>query len=41
MPERPKFGDFDWWLMGIVGAICTLGLLQIYSATHNLSLIHI
>jgi rod shape determining protein RodA len=35
MPDRPRFGDFDWWLMAIVGAICALGLLQIYSATHN------
>ena len=35
MPYRPRFGDFDWWLMAIVGAICMLGLLQIYSATHN------
>lgn len=35
MIDRKTFGDFDWWLMAIVGAICTLGLLQIYSATHN------
>ena len=42
--------DYDWWLLAILAAICTLGVIEIYSATHGshlagmhmrLSLIHI
>jgi rod shape determining protein RodA len=35
MREKKKFAEFDWWLMSIVGVISLLGLLEIYSATHN------
>jgi rod shape determining protein RodA len=34
MKDRPQVQDFDWPLLGIVGAICLLGLLEIYSSTH-------
>ena len=27
--------DYDWWLLAIVAAICTLGVIEIYSATHG------
>ena len=33
MPQRRWFRDFDWPLMAITLAICSLGVLQIYSAT--------
>jgi len=26
--------DYDWWLIAILMAICALGVLEIYSATH-------
>ena len=35
MRDRSTIGDFDWWLLGLALAICALGLLEIYSATHN------
>lgn len=35
MKERPRTQDFDWTLLAIVGAISTLGLLEIYSSTHS------
>jgi len=38
MLDKKRFGDFDWWLMLIVAAISLVGLLEIYSATHNSSL---
>ena len=34
MPEKKRFGDYDWWLLAIVAAICIMGLLEIWSATH-------
>ena len=34
MKDRPQVQDFDWPLLGIVGIICLLGLLEIYSSTH-------
>jgi rod shape determining protein RodA len=34
MKERPRTQDFDWTLLAIVGAISTIGLLEIYSSTH-------
>ena len=34
MKDRPHTQDFDWTLLGIVGAISGVGLLEIYSATH-------
>jgi rod shape determining protein RodA len=33
--DRSTIGDFDWWLLGLALAICALGVLEIYSATHN------
>lgn len=33
MPQRGWFRDFDWPLLAITLAICSLGVLQIYSAT--------
>jgi rod shape determining protein RodA len=35
MRNRPHISDLDWWLMAIVGAICALGVLEIYSSTRN------
>jgi len=33
--ERSWIRDFDWWLLGLALAIAALGILEIYSATHN------
>jgi rod shape determining protein RodA len=33
--DRPRIQDFDWTLMGIVGAINGIGVLEIYSSTHT------
>jgi len=30
--------DYDWWLLAIAAAICTLGVIEIYSATHGSAL---
>ena len=30
--------DYDWWLIAILMAICALGVVEIYSATHGSSL---
>jgi len=30
--------DYDWWLIAILTAICALGVVEIYSATHGSSL---
>jgi len=30
--------DYDWWLLAIMAAICTLGVIEIYSATHGSAL---
>src|SRR5205807_10423376 len=30
--------DYDWWLLAILAAICALGVMEIYSATHGSSL---
>ena len=27
--------DYDWWLLAIVAAICAIGVVEIYSATHG------
>jgi rod shape determining protein RodA len=35
MREKSRFGDYDWWLLAIAGAICAMGVVEIYSATHN------
>ncbi|MFY9691649.1 MAG: hypothetical protein WAJ86_17050, partial [Candidatus Acidiferrales bacterium] len=34
MKDRPSINDFDWVLMAIVAAICTIGVFEIYSSTH-------
>jgi rod shape determining protein RodA len=38
MKEAPGTRDYDWWLLAILAAICTLGVIEIYSATHGSSL---
>src|SRR6516165_5744884 len=34
MKDAPGSRDYDWWLIAILMAICALGVLEIYSATH-------
>jgi len=31
--------DYDWWLLAIMTAICALGVVEIYSATHGSALV--
>ncbi len=38
MRDAPGTRDYDWWLLAILAAICALGVLEIYSATHGSSL---
>ena len=38
MKDAPGTRDYDWWLLAILAAICTLGVIEIYSATHGSSL---
>jgi rod shape determining protein RodA len=38
MNDGPGTRDYDWWLIAILAAICALGVLEIYSATHGSSL---
>jgi rod shape determining protein RodA len=33
--DRTHIHDFDWALLAIVFAICAMGMLEIYSSTHN------
>ena len=35
MKEGPRTHDFDWILLAIVSAICLMGMLEIWSATHD------
>jgi len=35
MSEATTTRDYDWWLLAIVAAICALGVVEIYSATHG------
>lgn len=35
MEERSHVRDFDWWLLLLALAICSLGMLEIYSSTQN------
>jgi rod shape determining protein RodA len=35
MRDTPGTRDYDWWLVAIVAAICALGVIEIYSATHG------
>ena len=34
MKDGPGTRDYDWWLLTLVLAICTIGVTEIYSATH-------
>jgi rod shape determining protein RodA len=34
MREKRGIRDYDWVLLGLVAAICSLGLIEIYSTTH-------
>src|SRR5262250_3453690 len=38
MKEATTTRDYDWWLLAIVAAICALGVVEIYSATHGSAL---
>src|SRR3974377_2074435 len=38
MKEAPGARDYDWWLLAILAAICTIGVIEIYSATHGSAL---
>src|SRR5215470_13373161 len=38
MRDAPGTRDYDWWLIAILLAICTLGVLEIYSATYGSAL---
>src|SRR5271154_2291890 len=38
MKDAPGTKDYDWWLLAIMAAICTLGVIEIYSATHGSAL---
>jgi rod shape determining protein RodA len=35
MRDAPGTRDYDWWLIAILMTICTLGVIEIYSATHG------
>ena len=39
MNETTTTRDYDWWLLAIIAAICTLGVIEIYSATHGSALV--
>ncbi len=36
MREKAGIREYDWWLLAIAGAICSMGVIEIYSATHNI-----
>ncbi len=38
MKDAPGTRDYDWWLLAIMAAICALGVIEIYSATHGSAL---
>ena len=38
MKAAPGTRDYDWWLVAILAAICALGVIEIYSATHGSAL---
>src|SRR5713226_5934940 len=38
MKDGPGTRDYDWWLFAILAAICAIGVVEIYSATHGSSL---
>jgi rod shape determining protein RodA len=35
MKQSAGIRDYDWWLLAIVFSLCSLGLLEIWSATHT------
>jgi rod shape determining protein RodA len=35
MRQRSASRDYDWWLLAIAFSICSIGLLEIWSATHS------
>src|SRR5271156_516612 len=35
MKDATGTRDYDWWLIAIIAAICTLGVIEIYSATQG------
>jgi rod shape determining protein RodA len=39
MKDAQGARDYDWWLLAIVAAICALGVVEIYSATHGSALV--
>jgi len=39
MRDAPGTRDYDWWLLAILVAICALGVIEIYSATHGSALV--
>jgi rod shape determining protein RodA len=39
MKDAPGIRDYDWWLVAILAAICALGVIEIYSATHGSALV--
>ena len=34
MPKRASIHDYDWWLLATAFAICGVGIVEIWSATH-------
>src|SRR5216683_2727366 len=38
MKDAPGTREYDWWLLAILLAICTLGVIEIYSATQGSAL---
>ena len=38
MKDAPGTRDYDWTLLAILAAICALGVIEIYSATHGSAL---
>ncbi len=39
MKDAQGTRDYDWWLVAILAAICALGVIEIYSATHGSALV--
>ena len=39
MKDAPGTRDYDWWMLAILAAICALGVIEIYSATHASNLV--
>ena len=38
MKDAPGTRDYDWMLLAILAAICALGVVEVYSATHGSAL---